>query len=229
MADKTIITGRHAKAADLYAIHTMGIESLRLMENASRAAAEYIAGKHPAGVPVLILCGVGNNGADGLCIGSLLKEKGYEVSAVTAGSLSKASEEFLFQKKRAENAGVPLRTFDGSAELPAPEKPAILVDAVFGIGLRRPVEGLYAEMMEQANRMRDRFTEVVAVDVPSGINADDGRLMGIAIMADVTVTFGRNKTGLTAGLGKRYAGEVIVAEIGIPDEAYEKTADNKDI
>ncbi len=106
----------------------------------------------------------------------------------------------------------------------------VIVDALFGIGLRRPVEGLYQALIEAANAAGP-FAACssgpcaarpvkIAVDVPSGINADDGRCMGICFQADVTLTFGRNKTGLMTGAGPDAAGEVTVCDIGIPDEAY---------
>ena len=94
----------------------------------------------------------------------------------------------------------------------------ILIDGIFGIGLHREIAGDYRTFIEEANRRRHGF--VLAIDAPSGINTDTGELMGCGIKADVTITFGRNKTGLVRGAGQNFAGRVLVEDIGIPDEAY---------
>ena len=96
----------------------------------------------------------------------------------------------------------------------------ILIDGIFGIGLHREIAGDYRAFIEEANRRRHGF--VLAIDTPSGINTDTGELMGCGIKADVTITFGRNKTGLVCGAGQNFAGRVLVEDIGIPDEAYEE-------
>ncbi len=230
---KPAITGTQSKAADLYAIRTLGIPSLTLMENASAAAAECIMSEHPARGKVLVCCGVGNNGADGICIGRILKEHGYEVTLYICGDEKKATEEFRAQKAAfAKACGVPVPEGEG------PEDPLftalftpflhdtilpdcdVLVDAVFGIGLHRPVEGLYREFIAEMVCVENDL--VAAVDIPSGIDSDTGEVMGLAVTADLTVTFGRTKTGLIRGAGKDYAGRVVVKDIGIPREAYEE-------
>lgn len=94
----------------------------------------------------------------------------------------------------------------------------ILIDAIFGIGLHREIAGDYRLFIEETNRRSHGF--VLAIDAPSGINTDTGELMGCGIKADVTITFGRNKTGLVCGAGQELAGRVLVEDIGIPDEAY---------
>lgn len=96
----------------------------------------------------------------------------------------------------------------------------ILIDGIFGIGLHREIAGNYRIFIEEANRRRHGF--VLAIDAPSGINTDTGELMGCGIKADVTITFGRNKTGLVCGTGRNFAGRVLVEDIGIPDEAYDE-------
>jgi len=93
------------------------------------------------------------------------------------------------------------------------------VDAVFGIGLKTLLREERAWVLRTADSMN--YKNVIAVDVPSGINSDTGILMGAGIHATATITFGRMKSGLTKALGKEYAGEVFVKDIGIPDEAYD--------
>lgn len=215
----TIITGTQSKAADRYAIDVMKIPSLELMETASRKAAEELASRFPEDTEILICCGTGNNGADGVCMGRILLDRGYrKVRLVLCGDPAKKTEEFRFQMTtwKTRPAHTKPVWFVPGSELPDTE---VLVDAVFGIGLHRPVEGLFRGFLAEMNRIRKAFT--LAVDVPSGINSDTGEVMGIAVPADVTVTFGRSKTGLVQAEGPAYAGEVLVKEIGIPEEAYE--------
>ena len=215
----TIITGTQSKAADRYAIDVMKIPSLELMETASRKAAEELASRFGPETDILICCGTGNNGADGVCMGRILLDRGYrKIRLALCGDPAKETEEFRFQMEtwNARPAhSEPLR-FAPAETLPDTD---VLVDAVFGIGLHRPVEGLYREFLAEMNRIRKTFT--LAVDVPSGINSDTGEVMGIAVPADVTVTFGRSKTGLVRAGGPAFAGEILVKEIGIPEEAYE--------
>ena len=238
----TIITGTQSKAADRYAIDVMKIPSLELMETASRKAAEELASRFGPETDILICCGTGNNGADGVCMGRILLDKGYrKIRLALCGDPAKETAEFRFQmetwKARPEHTqpmrfvlqeagAAPSGTASASGNDPDRETgisslpdTGVLVDAVFGIGLHRPVEGLYREFLAEMNRIRKTFT--LAVDVPSGINSDTGEVMGIAVPADVTVTFGRSKTGLVRAGGPAFAGEILVKEIGIPEEAYE--------
>jgi len=214
---KGCISGTQAAAADRIAIDVLKIPSLTLMENASFQAAEYIREHYGEEKRVLILCGTGNNGADGVCIGRMLLESGYPVRVLVCGNPEKETAEFRIQEERYKKAGGEISFFHENDVLPETE---LLVDAVFGTGLHRPVSGIYRTLIEAADALRTE--EKIAVDIPSGINSDTGELMGAGIKADVTVTFGKNKTGLLIGEGRKYAGHVEVREIGIPEEAYVK-------
>lgn len=237
----TIITGTQSKAADRYAIGIMKIPSLELMETASRMAAEELASRFGPETEILICCGTGNNGADGVCMGRILLDRGYrKLRLALCGDPAKETEEFRFQMEAwnarpahsepmrfvpPETGSAPSGTASASKHIPDRESrisslpdTGVLVDAVFGIGLHRPVEGLYRDFLSEMNRIRKAFT--LAVDVPSGINSDSGEVMGIVVPADLTVTFGRSKTGLVRAAGPSFAGEVLVKDIGIPEEAY---------
>ncbi len=208
------ITGTVAKAADRYAMDVMGLKSLTLMETASSKIAEYIIKHFPLSHKISVLCGVGNNGADGVCASRILLREGYQPHVYIVGSLEKASWEFLYQLCHFQQAG-------GAATMYRPDTlpdDDILIDGIFGIGLHREIAGDYRLFIEEANRRSHGF--VLAIDAPSGINTDTGELMGCGIKADVTITFGRNKTGLACGAGQNLAGRVLVEDIGIPDEAY---------
>lgn len=194
---------------------------------------------------ISVLCGVGNNGADGVCASRMLLGEGYQPRVYIVGNLEKASWEFLYQLCHFQQAGGTVTMYHpdvdtadaGAAAVMAvhPDSDTaaddaspfltnrlpdddILIDAIFGIGLHREIAGDYRSFIEEANRRRHGF--VLAIDAPSGINTDTGELMGCGIKADVTITFGRNKTGLVCGAGQNFAGQVLVEDIGIPDEAY---------
>lgn len=208
------ITGTVAKAADRYAMDVMGLKSLALMETASSKIAEYVTRHYPLSYKISVLCGVGNNGADGVCASRILLREGYQPHVYIVGNLEKASWEFLYQLCHFQQAGGAVTMYRPDT-LPDDD---ILIDAIFGIGLHREIAGDYRLFIEEANRRRHGF--VLAIDAPSGINTDTGALMGCGIKADVTITFGRNKTGLVCGAGQKLAGRVLVEDIGIPDEAY---------
>lgn len=208
------ITGTVAKAADRYAMDVMGLKSLALMETASSKIAEYVMKHYPLSHKISVLCGVGNNGADGICASRMLLGEGYQPHVYIVGNLEKASWEFLYQLCHFQQAGGAVTMYRPNT-LPDDD---ILIDAIFGIGLHREIAGDYRLFIEEANRRSHGF--VLAIDAPSGINTDTGALMGCGIKADVTITFGRNKTGLACGAGQKLAGRVLVEDIGIPDEAY---------
>lgn len=194
---------------------------------------------------ISVLCGVGNNGADGVCASRMLLGEGYQPKVYIVGNLEKASWEFLYQLCHFQQAGGTVTMYhpdvdtanageaavmaahpdsDTAADDASPFRANrlpdddILIDGIFGIGLHREIAGDYRAFIEEANRRRHGF--VLAIDAPSGINTDTGELMGCGIKADVTITFGRNKTGLVCGAGQNFAGRVLVEDIGIPDEAY---------
>ena len=211
----SIITGTASKLADGYAMGTMGIPSLQLMETASRAVSDFVAAEAP-GCSVIVASGVGNNGADGLCAARFLKEQGFSPAVYLCGDLRKGTWEFFRQLSEWKKADGKLFFYEEGMFIPHAD---VLVDAVFGIGLKRPVGGAYRDFLDALIASAPGRT--VAVDAPSGINTDTGELMGIAVRADDTVTFGRNKTGLVTGAGIDYAGQIHVVDIGIPDEAYD--------
>ncbi len=214
-----IITGTAAKAADRYAMDVLGMASLALMETASRKVAQYVMTHYPdKKTAITVLCGMGNNGADGVCASRILLASGYCPRVYLAGNMEKASWELLYQLFRFQQAGGTVYIYEKDTVLPDED---ILIDGIFGIGLHREIAGIFRDMIQETNRHRHTF--VLAIDAPSGINTDTGALMGCGIPADLTLTFGRNKTGLVTGEGRTYAGQVVVEDIGIPDEAYERT------
>ena len=198
------ITAAQMRAKDQFTINQIGIPSLVLMERASLAVRDAILTHYPAANKIVVVAGQGNNGGDGLAIARLLHVAGRGVAILTVGNSAHASSEHQTQAHICDYYQIPV------ASDPALLKDAdLIVDAIFGIGIDRPVEGAYATVIKQVNAAH---APVVAVDVPSGINTDTGAVMGVAVKADLTVTFAYNKTGLVTDQGQAYAGRVIVAD-----------------
>jgi NAD(P)H-hydrate epimerase len=155
---------------------------------------------------VLVMAGIGNNGGDGLALARLLSEKGYDVEVVCCGEEEKASAQWKAQRRILGNYPVKI------GRKPEHREYNILIDALFGVGLTRPVEGAYAELIGWFNGCTGYK---VAMDIPSGIHSDTGDIMGCAVKAERTVTFGFAKRGLFFPPGSECAGEVKVKDIGI--------------
>ena len=222
---KYLLGSAAMKEADRHTIEDKGIPSLDLMENAARAAAEEIALRYTGKGRILVVCGSGNNGGDGLAVARLLHRQHYRTEAAFVGNPDKATAETKAQLSKCKDAGVDIydtirrNTYD------------VVVDAVFGIGLCRNVEGRYAEIINKMNSIRAlKF----AIDISSGISADTGDVLGTAFMADYTVTFAYGKIGQFRNPGSGYCGRVIIKDIGIhgtkeAELSYIRTFRHKDI
>lgn len=213
---KYIYTSEQAKAIDTHAIQKVGFPSLVLMEKAAMAVATRISSKHSKLESVLCICGTGNNGGDGIAVARILKQAGYQSAIYIVGEESSMTEDCKTQLKLATNCRVPVLNTDSI------EKYDILVDAIFGIGLARPVTDIYEHVIGIMNKCNK---VIYSVDVPSGINGSTGQIMGVAVNATETITFGIPKIGLLLFPGCGYAGEVSVCDIGLPGESV-KTITN---
>ncbi len=180
-----------------------GVSLGSLMENAGRAVAAEIISRYPQR-PVTVLCGPGNNGGDGFVIARLLNDLGWPVTLHLLGDRSKLSGDALAMAKLWTH---PIKSIDEEFS------GALIVDALFGIGLAREFPANLAQ------RINGRGHDVVAVDIPSGIDAMSGEVRGAAVRADLTVTFFRQKPGHLIWPGRAHCGEIVVAEIGLPQAA----------
>lgn len=212
-----LVTGSQMKEVDQYTIERIGIPSLVLMERAALAVFEEVKKHVQKTDPIWILCGNGNNGADGVAVARMLHLKGYQVLAILAGKKDGGSREYGIQIDIAEKVGVHFIDDSGFS----PGRCVLFVDALFGVGLNREILGAYGEIMEKFIECRPGFT--IAVDIASGIHSDTGQVMGTAFRADVTVTFGYEKLGSMLYPGKEYCGQVIVADIGFPEKSLLET------
>lgn len=208
---KILVDSRQMKLCDSNTIHHFKVPSLVLMERAALGVAEEIAKKIQTGSSILVVCGTGNNGGDGLAVGRMLVQHGYKVTFVIPGNLAKVTEETARQLEICKAYGMEVQK-----EIPKAEFDAV-VDALFGIGLSRELKDVYFDIIAQMNRIR---AFKVAVDIPSGIHADTGAVMGIAFKADITITFAFSKLGLCLYPGAEYAGRIKVKDIGIGIESF---------
>lgn len=203
MADKAI-TAEQMRHYDSYTINTIGIPSLVLMERAALAVRDEVLNAFPLNLQnIVVVAGSGNNGGDGLDVARLLHIAGVKVTILNVGNPDHASNEHQVQDRICQYYKIPQ-----TSDLNVLKDASLIVDALFGIGIDRPVEGNYATAIEAIN---NSDAVVVAVDMPSGINTDTGEVMGVAVNATATVTFTVNKVGLTKSAGKKHAGRVVVA------------------
>ncbi|MBI4700391.1 MAG: NAD(P)H-hydrate dehydratase [Deltaproteobacteria bacterium] len=224
-----ILTREQIQAYDRHASERHKVRGLILMENAGRGAAEHVAlmaeqeikrlpPGHAAG-PVVIVCGPGNNGGDGFVVGRHLLARGLAVEIFLVGPVEGVRGDARVNLDAFVGIGGELAVIERRGSL-APlrrslQQSPLVVDAIFGTGLARAVEGRYAEVIATINACE---CPRVSLDIPSGIDANDGRVLGSAVKADLTVTFAHHKAGLLVGQGPAHAGRIERVGLGLPDE-----------
>ena len=204
-------TGEQMRRADLYTIEEIGVPSMVLMERAALEVVRCMEEEQLDFRKVLVICGSGNNGGDGYAIARLLHLKGHDVTIFFAGNSQKRSEENTQQAKIAAHYEIPVITNLGTEEY------SVIIDALFGTGLKREVTGHYREVLCSVNQMAGKK---VAVDLPSGIHDTTGARMGIAFCADLTVAIAFPKRGLFLQEGNVCAGKILTGDIGISSETF---------
>lgn len=205
------VNAAQMKAADQYTIQKLGVPSLELMEHAAQACVQVLEDEKVDLSHVCVVCGSGNNGGDGFAIARILQNNRYSVETFCVGNPEHYTEETQEQMHRLQECGGKI-----TYGMPQEDSYSVVIDAVFGVGLSRKVEGRYRQVIEQMNRMRGtKF----AVDIPSGLSATTGCILGCAFKADYTVTFQLKKIGLELSQGRTMAGRVIVPDIGISTDS----------
>ena len=210
------------RAIDRAAIHEYGIPGIDLMERAGAAAFAAINVRWPAARTLSVLCGGGNNGGDGYIIARMAHEQGWDVRAYPVSSPDNLKDDARLAYDRFRSTGGETLGF-----IPEDfEATEILVDGLLGTGLDREVTGHLADIIKAVNRYRERGLQhqtnqraVVALDIPSGLNADTGAIMGSAIKADLTVSFVGLKRGLFTGDGPGFCGDIVFDDLDIDPRA----------
>ena len=191
-----------------------GTAGIALMEHAGAAVADAVAEGQPPGARVVVVAGPGNNGGDGFVAARLLAERGYDVKLLLAGDVGRLKGDAALAAKRWSGAVI-------DADPAGLAGADVVIDALFGAGLDRPVDGIAQGLIEAMN---EQDAPVVAVDLPSGINGTSGAVMGGAVVAAQTVTFFRKKPGHVLLPGRLCCGAIRVADIGIPPTVLHRIA-----
>ena len=214
---RTLYSADECRALDKFAIDSAGIPGLELMKRAGSAAFDSLCKHWPDAKTVLVVCGLGNNAGDGYVLARLAWTAGYDVRIAQMGDAA----ELRGDARRAWEAlesRVPVEPAVGCAHF---ETSDIIVDAVFGTGLSRQVEGVWFEVLQRINAAG---RPVLALDLPSGLNADTGSAHGAVVAATVTVTFIGIKRGMLTALGPASCGHIELHKLGIPREVYAAVA-----
>lgn len=205
-----LLTPQEMAQADRFAVEG-GIKSFRLMEAAGKAVAEAIVERYYQR-SVLVLCGTGKNGGDGFVVARLLQQRGWPVQVRLLGE----------RQSLRGDAQIAAEQWTGRIDAPSAkdiEDADLIVDAILGAGLDRDIEGDIAGIIATVN---GSTLPVVSIDVPTGIDGATGAVRGVAMIADMTVTFFRLKPGHVLLPGRQHCGEVVLAEIGIPDSVLDR-------
>jgi NAD(P)H-hydrate epimerase len=204
------ISVRQAQAFDNYAQDKLGIPSIILMENAGRGVAEAAIGMAKGNVAVI--CGTGNNGGDGFAAARHLINAGVRTKVFVIGSKTKLKNDPKTNLNILLKMGQRVKWVRSVKDLKGINRSDIIIDALFGIGLNSPVKGIYLDVISFLNRSG---IPILSVDVPSGLDADSGKVLGAAVRAKRTVTFVAPKRGFFMAEGPAHCGKIMVRDIGI--------------
>ncbi|MFO7819267.1 MAG: NAD(P)H-hydrate dehydratase [Halanaerobacter sp.] len=218
-----LVSGAQMGQIDRYTIEEVGIAGVVLMEQAGRRVTEEILADYPALEQAVILAGKGNNGGDGFVIARLLAERGVEVKTYLVGEKGDITGDAEVNLKILERLGQQVQQLKKVQDIKDLKTDLIhtelIVDALLGTGIKGRLRGLFPNLIDLINEVQ---TEVIAVDIPSGVEADTGIVREMAVQAKKTVTFGLPKLGLLLYPGTKFVGELEVVEIGIPKEAKDQ-------
>lgn len=225
-----ILSAAQMNLVDRLTTERYGIPSLLLMENAGRSVADVFLNRIriPPGYRIYIFCGKGNNGGDGLVAARHLTLRGYNAEAFVFAPNEQLKGDARTNYEFARSAGVRLHNFASPGDWLAQERnvpPAlVIIDALFGTGLSKPLDNEYSRLIQWLNGRRSGI-QVISVDIPSGLFADSATVPGPAVRADLTVTFTALKPALVFAPAREYAGEVVVEPIGTPTDLLDEQSD----
>jgi len=213
----SLYRAREVRELDRRAIQDHGIPGIELMNRAGEAVYRLLCAHWPRSRRIVVVCGGGNNGGDGLVVARLARQQGRDAQVLQLQSASALKGDAARALKDCMSAGAKCSPFHPEALREAD----LIVDALLGIGLDREVAGEYRAAIDAINTMGK---PILAIDIPSGLNADTGRVMGAAVRAEATMTFIGVKRGLLTGEGGDVSGELYFDDLGVPAEAYDGVA-----
>jgi NAD(P)H-hydrate epimerase len=209
-----LLTSRQAKALDSRALNDYGISTLALMENAGQQVCMEAIASYVRGRKIAFFCGKGNNGGDGFVAARHMLTQGMKPDIYLAGKIRDVTKEARV------NLDILLKLKQKVVEISGRNIPRIsicryglIVDALLGVGLSGPVRGTYASLIDLINSSGAR---ILSVDIPSGLDATTGKVLGCCVKADKTITFVAKKRGMAINAGPRHCGRVAVADLGLP-------------
>ncbi|MEW4490325.1 NAD(P)H-hydrate epimerase [Thalassoglobus sp. JC818] len=218
---QVVLTREQVRDVDRVAIEEFGMPGIVLMENAARGIVELLLRQYDSG-QVLIACGVGNNGGDGFAVARHLANRGIDVSIIIVGDSSKLTGDAAINESIARKMGIPIDMLSDSIDLKGVttkfQEAAWVIDALLGTGTKGRARSPYLEVIELMNQSQ---ASVLSVDLPSGMDCDDGPIEGATVCADVTGTFVAQKPGLLLNGSANFTGPVEVIDIGQPAKIIE--------
>lgn len=219
-----VVTAEEMQAVDKYTIDTLNIIGRVLMENAGRAVFSTIRARWTplTGKRAAVLCGKGNNGGDGFVIARYLHEAGVACETCLVGATGDVRGDAAANYLTLMRLGLTVREISELEMLPDLRQADFIVDALLGTGVRGPLQGLMAQIV---TRINESGRPVIAIDLPTGMNADTGEVAGPCVKAQLTATIGCRKQGLLFSPSREHAGELVVAEIGFPEAAFRQVAE----
>ncbi len=212
---ESLYTAEQVRQLDSFAINQCGIAGFELMTRAAVAAFSELMNQWPETKRIEVLCGGGNNGGDGYLIAMLAAQKGLDVSVYWLSDPQALAADAQKAFESCQSKHIKIHPFEESVVLSAD----VIVDAMLGTGLTRDVSG---HCMAAVKRINQSASPVLAVDIPSGLNADNGAVMGAAVAADLTVTFIGMKQGLLTGRGAELTGRSVFNGLNVPEQVYQQ-------
>ncbi|MEY3220479.1 MAG: hypothetical protein RIT27_1836 [Pseudomonadota bacterium] len=211
-----LYTVNQVRELDRIAIQEYNIEGLCLMERAGWSVFQSLKQHYPTAQNILVVCGIGNNAGDGYVVARLAYISGLNVQILQLGDVSKLKGDALLAFQHWQQMGGTVEQFEQ-----LPKNIDLIIDAIFGTGLDRKVEGKWAKTIEQLNLSQ---IPILAIDIPSGLNANTGAVQGIAIKAQLTVTFIGLKSGIFTHQAVDYTGQILFDHLNIPEQIYQKVS-----
>jgi NAD(P)H-hydrate epimerase len=222
-----VVTAKEMAAVDKYTIESLDIPGRVLMENAGRAVFAVIRDRWASltGKRFAALCGKGNNGGDGFVVARYLQEAGASCDIFLAGSAKDLRGDAQANHALLARLGGAVREIQSFETLPELGHVDLIVDALLGTGVQGPLQGLMGQIV---TRINESGRPVIAIDLPTGMDADTGEIAGPCVRAETTVTMGCRKQGLLFSPAREHAGTLVVAEIGFPVAAFRQVEQNSD-